>query len=133
MYEDQPDTPLSFNQSSTTYAYEDDNQLLVCLPQAQDGQAFNAMLRNSFPYNGENSLSLFPDDEAQMPSWTTPPDLFGSSLGILTSSPYRQSMGEPRDVWPKAGWLKLRAVIQWRSIRRGAARRRHWFLQGICI
>ncbi|XP_022748242.1 calmodulin-binding protein 60 B-like [Durio zibethinus] len=164
--QDQPDKPLGFNQSSTSYAYEveDTNQLQVSLP--QDGHAikeFNPMLRNSFrkggifPYNGENSLSLFPDghfamednSQAQMPHWTPATPEWGqgsgfsltpdceSSVGILASSSnfdvHSRSMGEARDVWPKAGWLKLRAVIQWRSIRRGAARRRLWLPEGICI
>ncbi|XP_022719502.1 calmodulin-binding protein 60 C-like [Durio zibethinus] len=163
--QDQADTPLDFNQSSTSYAYEveDINQLQVSLP--QDGhaiQAFDPTLRNSFrmegifPYNGESSLSLLPDShfvtednsQAQMPSWAsaTPAWEQGngffmtphceSSVGILSSSPnfdvHSRSMGKARDVCPKAGWLKLRAVIQWRSIRRGAARRRLWFPQGIC-
>ena len=166
MYADQPDTPLSFNQSSTSYAYEveDTNKLQVSLPQDEHAiQAFNPMLRNSFrmggifPYNGENSLSLFPDchfaiednSQAQMPSWTSATPEWGqgsgfsltpdyeSSVGILSSSPNfdvnSRSMEEGRDVWPKAGWLKLRAVIQWMLISRGAARRRLWVPKGICI
>ncbi|XWS64465.1 hypothetical protein CRYUN_Cryun05aG0006400 [Craigia yunnanensis] len=155
----QLDTPLGFNQSSTSYAneVEDTNQLQVSLP--QDGhaiQVFNPMLRNSFgmgemfPYNGENILSLLPDDhsstednsQAQMPIWTAATPVWGqgsgfiltpdceSSLGILSSSPnfdvHSRSKGEARDVCPKAGWVKLRAVIQWRSIGRGAARRGLW-------
>ncbi|XVF31444.1 hypothetical protein REPUB_Repub16aG0146600 [Reevesia pubescens] len=164
--QDQPDTPLGFSQSSTTYAYEteDTNQFQVSLP--QDGlaiQAFNPMLRNSFRMEGifpnvENSLSLFPDghfardldnSQAQIPNWTSAspaweqgngffstPDC-ESSIGFLSSSPnfdvHNRSMGEARDACPKAGWLKLRAVIQWRSISRGAARRRLWLPKGICI
>ncbi|XVE63109.1 hypothetical protein DITRI_Ditri06bG0173300 [Diplodiscus trichospermus] len=164
--QDQPDTPLSYNQSSTSYAYEmeDTKQLQVSLPQDGHGiQAFNPMLRNSFrmgevfPYNGDNSLSLFPDGHftiednspAQMPSWISaaPEWAQGSgftftpyheSVGILSSPPnfnvHNRSMGEARDAGPKAGWLKLRAVIQWRSIRRGAARKRAlWLPEGICI
>ncbi|XP_022744630.1 calmodulin-binding protein 60 D-like isoform X2 [Durio zibethinus] len=125
-------------------------------------QAFNPMLRNDFgmgeifPYNGDNNLSLFPDSlfatednsQAQMPIWTSATPAWGqgggliltpgceSSVGILSSSPnfdvHCRSMGEARDVWPKAGWSKLRAVIQWRSISRGAARRRLWLSEGIC-
>lgn len=121
-------------------------------------QAFNPMLRNSFrmegifPYHGDNSLSLLPDfhfatednPQAQMQSWASVTPAWGqtsgfiltpdceSSVGILPSSPdfnvHSQSMGKGRDVCPKAGWLKLRAVIQWKSITRGAkalaARRR---------
>ncbi|XP_017977580.1 PREDICTED: calmodulin-binding protein 60 D [Theobroma cacao] len=121
-------------------------------------QAFNPMLRNScrmegiFPYHGDNSLSLLPDfhfatednPQAQIQSWASVTPAWGqasgfiltpdceSSVGILPSSPdfnvHSQSMGKGRDVCPKAGWLKLRAVIQWKSITRGAkalaARRR---------
>lgn len=112
-----------------------------------------------FPCNGDNSLPLFPDGhftmeddcEAQMPIWSTsatPAWGHGSgiiltphnqsSVGIFTaSSPnfvHSRSMGKARDVCPKSGWLKLRAVIQWRSISRGAARRRlRWLPEGICI
>ncbi|XWS57452.1 hypothetical protein CRYUN_Cryun09bG0175200 [Craigia yunnanensis] len=160
--QDQPHTPMEFNESSTSYAYEmeDTNQLLVSLP--QDGHDFNPMLRNSFgmggifPYDGENSLSLFPDvhfatednSQAQMPIWTSATPAWGqgsefilspdceSSLGVLSPftnfDVHSRSMGEARDVSPKAGWLKLRAVIKWRSIRRGAARRRLWLPEGIC-
>ncbi|XP_021283452.1 protein SAR DEFICIENT 1 [Herrania umbratica] len=113
-------------------------------------QAFNPMLRNSFrmegifPYHGDNSLSLLPDfhfatednPQAQMQSWASVTPAWGqgsgfiltpdceSSFGILTSSPnfdaHSRRMGKGRDVCPKAGWLKLRAVIQWKLITRGA-------------
>ncbi|XWS58117.1 hypothetical protein CRYUN_Cryun08bG0007200 [Craigia yunnanensis] len=162
--QDQPDTPLVFNQSSTSYAYvvEDTNQLQVSLPQDVHAiQAFNPTLRHSFrmggifPYNGENSLSLIPDchfaiednSQALMPSWTSAAPEWGqgsgfsltpdyeSSVGILSSSPnfdvHSRSMKEERDVWPKAGWLKLRAVIQWRLMSRGAAKKRVWVPEGI--
>ncbi|XVE89583.1 hypothetical protein DITRI_Ditri20bG0007600 [Diplodiscus trichospermus] len=111
-----------------------------------------------FPYNGDNSLSLLPDihfttdidnSEAQMPLWNSPAPAWGQgngfifppdsdpSVAILSSSPnfdvHSRRMGEARDVCPKAGWLKLRAVIQWRSIRRGAARRRPWLPEGLCM
>ncbi|XP_039005602.1 protein SAR DEFICIENT 1-like [Hibiscus syriacus] len=158
--QDQQDMSLGFNQSSASYAYEveDPNNL-------QGIGAFNPMLRNSFrmegifPYNGDNSFSLFADEDfninqdnpqTQMlsltsaaPTWAQgngfilTPDYESSSIGILASSPsfnvHNRSIREARDVCPKAQWLKLRAVIQWRSIRRGAARRRHWLPQGICI
>ncbi|XVF05979.1 hypothetical protein REPUB_Repub06bG0008300 [Reevesia pubescens] len=165
--QDQLDTPLGFNQSSTSYAYEvdDTNQFQVSLPLPQDGhaiQALNPMLRNSFRMRGiftcngdQNSFSLFPDghfatednSQAQMTSWTSATPAWGSefiltpdwesSVGILSSSPnfnvHSRSMGEARDVWPKAGWLKLRAIIQWRLIGRGAAKRWLWQPEGICL
>ncbi|KAK8545965.1 hypothetical protein V6N13_067209 [Hibiscus sabdariffa] len=156
--QDEADTPHgNLNQSSISYAYgmDDGNQLQISLPHDEPAiQAFNPTLRNSFRLggifhsNGENSLSIFPDDhfaaednsQPQMPIWTsTTPErrlasgsnvstpASKSSTGILSPPPNvnSQSRGETsRDVWPKARWLKLRAVIQWRSISRGAARRR---------
>ncbi|XWS42340.1 hypothetical protein CRYUN_Cryun16bG0006200 [Craigia yunnanensis] len=126
-------------------------------------QEYSPMLTNSFgmgeflPYNGESSSSLFPyghfateyNSQAQMPSWTSAtlewgqgngfsltPD-YGSFFPILSPSPNivvpNPSTGEARYVWPKARWLKLRAVFHWRSIRRGAARRRLCQPEGICI
>ncbi|OMP10954.1 Calmodulin binding protein-like protein [Corchorus olitorius] len=112
-----------------------------------------------FPFNGESNLSFLPDahfatednPEGQMQNWTstwgqdsgfilsTNSD-FESPLSILSSSPnfdvHSQRMGEGRDVCHRAGWLKIKAVIKWRSIRRGAAKRRRLWLnvpQGICI
>ncbi|GMI88877.1 hypothetical protein like AT2G18750 [Hibiscus trionum] len=158
--QDQPDMSLGFNQSSTSYAYEveDPNQFQGI--EAFNPMLRNSFrMEGIFPYNGDSGFSLFTDNgfginqdnpQAQMlsltsaaPAWAQgngfilTPDYESSSIGFLASSPgfnvHNRSIREARDVCPKAGWLKLRAVIQWRSIRRGAARRRHWLPQGICI
>ncbi|KAK8564796.1 hypothetical protein V6N12_058378 [Hibiscus sabdariffa] len=155
--QDQPDMSLGFNQSSTSYTYEveDPNQLQGI--EAFNPMLRNSFrMEGFFPYNGDNGFSLFTNSDfsihqdnpqAQMlsltsaaPSWAQgngfilTPDYESSSIGILASSPsfnvHNRSIGGARDVCPKAGWLKLRAVIKWRSIRRGAARRRHWLPQG---
>lgn len=107
----------------------------------------------TFHSNGENSLSFLADDhfateddsEAQMPVWISTTPAWGHASGSVSTLAASESsssnfdvnnqscMGESRDVWPKARWLKLRAVIHWRSITRGAARRRLCLPQGICI
>ncbi|KAG4189111.1 hypothetical protein ERO13_A08G207000v2 [Gossypium hirsutum] len=155
-----PDMPLGFNQSLTSFSNEVEN------PNPLQGiEPLNPMLRNSsfrmegiFPYNADNSFSLFADDgtnqdntQAQMlsltsatPAWAQgsgfifTPDYETSSISFLSSCPsfnvHNRSIGETRDVCSKTRWLKVRAVIQWKSISRGAAKRRqqHWLLQGIC-
>lgn len=157
-----PDMPLGFNQSSTSISYEVEN------PNPLQGiEPFNPMLRNGsfrkegiFPYNADNSFSLFLDEgfgtnqdntQAQMlsltsatPAWAQgsgfvfTPDYETSSISFLSSCPsfnvHDGSIGETRDVCSKTRWLKVRAVIQWKSISRGAAKRRqqHWLRQGIC-
>ncbi|KAB1994969.1 hypothetical protein ES319_D13G131100v1 [Gossypium barbadense] len=161
--EDKPDTPHgNLNQSSTSYVYEmeDTNQLQDCLPQDELAiQAFNPTLRNSFRMggifhsNGENSLSFLSDDhfatednsEAEMPIWISTTPAWGYASGSVSTPAAsessstnfdvnnQRSMGESRDVWPKARWLKLRAVIHWRSFTRGAARRRLCLPLGTCI
>ncbi|KAE8711531.1 Calmodulin-binding protein [Hibiscus syriacus] len=156
--QDQQGMSLGFSQSSYAYEVEDPDQLQgigAFSPMLRN----SFRMEGIFPYNGDNVFSLFTDGDfdinqdnpqAQMlsltsaaPAWAQgngfilTPDYESSSIGILASSPSfnvnNRSIREARDVCPKAQWLKLRAVIQWRSIRRGAARRRHWLPQGICI
>ncbi|MBA0680819.1 hypothetical protein Goari_012497, partial [Gossypium aridum] len=157
-----PDMPLGLNQSSTSFSYEVENPKPLQGIEPLNPMLRNSSFRMEgiFPCNADNSFSLFADDgfgtnqdntQAQMlsltsatPAWAQgsgfifTPDYETSSISFLSSFPsfnvHDRSIGETREVCPKNRWLKVRAVIQWKSISRGAAKRRrqHWLQQGIC-
>ncbi|KAL1088326.1 hypothetical protein V6Z11_D08G243900 [Gossypium hirsutum] len=96
------------------------------LPEPDNTQAQMLSLTSATPAWAQGSGFIFT------------PDYETSSISFLSSFPScnvnDRSIGETREVCPKNRWLKVRAVIQWKSISRGAAKRRqqHWLQHGIC-